>query len=186
MIVLIACIAILVALVFVILLIMSAIFGESAFYIDNAIVLCGGLFAHMVAEQLLLPIIWSPRRFYSGVIGTLKYPWEPPGFAVRVILVPIIMFFFMQVITSIALQMKSLRQCRKKDQKTALTIAALPSQMAIGIYFLVSIIPIFKLPVILMKDKIPFAENIMFGLPMALALFAGYYISQSIYVDSIC
>ena len=186
MIVLLAFIGIIFALILGLLLAMSAIFGESMFYVDNIMVLSAGMFAHLVAEQILLPILWSPRRFYSGIIGIRKHPWEPPGFIVISVLVPILMFFFMQIATSLSLQMSSLRQCNKKDLKISLATSTLPSQLAVGVFFLVSIIPIFKLPVILMKDKIPFAQNIMFGLPMAIALFAGYYTSKSLYVDSVC
>ena len=186
MIVLLIFIGIIFALILLILLLLSAVFGESMFYVDNIMILSAGMFAHLVAEQIILPILWSPRRFYSGVIGIRKHPWEPPGFIVTAVLVPIIMFFFMQLAASLSLQMASLRQCKKKDLKISIASATLPSQMAVGVFFLVSIIPIFKLPVILMKDKIPFAQNIMFGLPMALALFAGYSTTKSLYTDSVC
>jgi len=186
MIVLLIFIGIIFAIILALLLVLSAIFGESMFYVDNIMVLSSGMFAHLVAEQIILPILWSPRRFYSEIIGIRKHPWEPPGFIVTSVLVPLIMFFFMQIATSMSLQMASLRQCNKKDLKVSLATATLPSQLAIGVFILVSIIPILKLPVIMFKDKIPFAQNIMYGLPMAIALFAGYYTTKSLYIDAAC
>ena len=170
MIVLLIFIGIIFAIILGLLLALSAIFGESMFYVDNIMVLSSGMFAHLVVEQIILPILWSPRRFYSGIIGIRKHPWEPPGFIVTSVLVPLIMFFYADSYF-MSLQMASLRQCNKKDLKISLATSTLPAQMAIGVFILVSIMPILKLPVIMFKDKIPFAQNIMYGLPMAIALF---------------
>lgn len=165
---------------------LSFIMGESVFYIDNLILFTGSLFSHFIAENLILPYIWSPRRFYSTIIGVRKYPYEPPGMAVKLILLPVIIYLILHLITIISSQMHTLRMCNKKDMKTTSYEARTPAMMGMIGFILVLIIPFMKLPIIIIKDKIPFAENIMYGFIISLFTFIGYGTLKRNITDKVC
>jgi len=166
--------------------ILSFVLDESVFYIDNLISFSGAFFSHLLAEQVLLPILWSPRRFYAPLIGLRKYPWEPPGFVINFILVPILLYSIINITNAIAYQMYSLRKCKRNDLKKTLKFSKLASGFGMLGYLLVLMIPLLKVPIIMLKDKLPFAQNLIYGFSIALAGFVGYAMFKKTLLDDVC
>jgi hypothetical protein len=159
---------------------------ESVFYIDNLLAFTGALFSHLIAEQIILPIIWSPRRFYAPLLGLRKYPWEPPGFVIHGILIPIIIYFILNVTNLVAYQMYTLRKCKRKNFKKTLRYASFASGSGVLGFIIVFIVPLFKMPIIMVKDKVPFGQNIIYGFMTAIMSFMGYIMYKKTLLDNVC
>jgi hypothetical protein len=166
--------------------VISFVMDESVFYIDNLLAFTGAFLSHLLAEQVILPILWSPRRFYSPLLGLRKYPWEPPGFVIKTILVPILIYFVINIFNVVAFQMYSLRKCKRNNFKRSLKYATLSSGFGIIGYILVVLIPILKVPIIMLKDKVPFGQNLVFGLFIGLFSFIGYTMFKKSLNDDVC
>lgn len=184
---------ILFAYAFIIILFILAIFfiisflvDESVFYIDNLLAFTGAFFSHLLAEQVILPILWSPRRFYAPLLGLRKYPWEPPGFVIHGILMPILIYFILNITNLLAYQMYTLRKCKRKNLKKTLRFTTMASGSGLAGFILVFMVPILKIPIIMIKDKVPFGQNLIYGFMIAIMGFMGYVMFKKSLLDSVC
>ena len=166
--------------------IISFIVDESVFYIDNLLAFTGAFFSHLLAEQVILPILWSPRRFYAPLLGLRNFPWEPPGFVINTILLPILIYFIINIFNIVAYQMYTLRKCKRRNLKKTIRLATMASGSGIAGYALVFLIPVLKVPIIMIKDKVPFGQNLIYGFMIAIMSFVGYSMFKKTLLDKVC
>lgn len=173
------CWLVIVILVLFLFLLMSTVMGESVFYIDNLIVFTTSFFSYFAINKLIIPTLLSPKRFYAGVIGTRKVPWEPPGFIIDLFLFPFILYFYLSFFCMLGLRLYSLRECRKPGTESSVVNASAPAMMGTMTSLLIFFIPFTRIPGILLGDMIPFVEDMVFGLPVAFVTFYIYYSIKS-------
>jgi len=161
-------------------------FLRDLFALDMMIVFFGGLFAQFMAEVVFLPMIWSPRRIYAGMLGIAKVPWEPPGYFTKNIIILVSMFFFIKYICLLGFQIYTLRYCSKKNFKFSKKLTNVPAMFGMLVYALIYVLPITKIPAIFFKQFIPFVQNLVYGIPMSFAVTFGYYLNKQRIMDDVC
>ena len=161
-------------------------FFRDLFSLDMMVVFFGALFAQFMAEIVFLPMIWSPRRIYAGMLGITKAPWEPPGYFTKNIIITVTMFFFIRYICLLGFQIYTLRYCSKKNFKVSKKLTNTPSIVGIAIYALIYIIPVTRVPMMMFKQWIPFVQNLVYGIPMSFAVTFMYYISKIKILQEVC
>lgn len=180
------CWLLIVIFVLIIFLVFSAILGESVFYIDNLIVFTSSLFSYFAINKLIIPTLMSPKRFYAGIIGTRKVPWEPPGFIIDLFLFPIILYFYLNFFCMLGLRLYSLRECNKPGTYSSVENASTPAMMGTGTSLLLFLIPFIRIPAIFFGDMIPFIEDIVYGLPIGFITFLMYFSIKSNHLRKTC
>lgn len=180
------CWLIIVIFVLLLFLLMSTVMGESVFYIDNLIVFTTSFFSYFAINKLIIPTLMSPKRFYAGVIGTRKVPWEPPGFIVDLFLFPIILYFYLNFFCMLGLRLYSLRECNRAGTESSVVNASPPAMMGTLTSLLVFFIPFMRIPAIFLGDMIPFIEDMIYGLPVGLVTFYMYYSIKSGHARTTC
>lgn len=161
-------------------------FFSDLFALDMMVVFFGALFAQFLAEIVFLPMIWSPRRIYSGMLRIAKVPWEPPGYFTKNIIIIVTMYFFLKYICLLGYQVYTLRYCSKKNLKISKKSTNTPALVGIAIYALIYVIPVTRIPVIMVKNFIPFAQNLVYGIPMSFAVTFMYYLSKIRVLQEVC
>lgn len=161
-------------------------FLSELFSTDMAMVFWGAMFAQFLAESVFMPMLWSPRRFYATALGINKTPWEPPGYFTKNIIISLVMFLFMKYVCLAAFQVYTLRNCKKRDVEISSRYTNNPALAGVMIYILIYIIPLTRIPVIMVKSFIPFAQNLVYGIPMAFFVAFTYYIQRIIVLQEVC
>ena len=161
-------------------------FFADLFAIDSLIVFWGALFAHFLTENVFIPFIVSPNRFYAKGMGLIETPWKPIGSGKKMIFTVIILYYFIKYISAFALQMYTLRKCNKKNYTVSKSYGSMPALFGLLIYALMYAFPIFKVPMLMFKQYIPFIQNLLYGIPMAFGVSFGYYMQKDSIRNSVC
>ena len=154
--------------------------------IDSLIVFNCALFAHFLTDNIFIPFLTNPNRFYASSMGLNSSPWLPLSPIKNVILTVVVLFLFLKYVTNLALQLYTLRKCNKKNYKLAKKPSNIPAIFGLVIYGFIYAVPMFKVPMLMYKQYIPFIQNFLYGIPMAFAVSFGYYMQKIGHKNNVC
>ena len=96
------------------------------------------------------------------------------------------MYLFIIYICLTGFQVLTLRNCKKRNVKISSRYTDNPALAGLMVYILIYIIPLTRIPVIMVKSYIPFAQNLVYGIPMSIIVTFTYYIQRIIVLQEVC
>ena len=129
------------------------------------------LIAPIVSCKFMFPYSISPRRFYASLFKLDSDPWHPPSGPQTFILTQLALIFYVFCVSYFVLKLIVLKRCGTYKSQVLSKYAIKMTTFAYIIYLSFRYTPILGATVDLLFSWLPFAGDMIMGVPMAILCF---------------
>lgn len=128
------------------------------------------LVAPIFSSKFMFPFLISPRRVYASLIMRDRDPWHPPKALTTFVLTHSCLLTYLFLINYVTLKLVCLRRCKKSNADILIKYAAKMTGAAYVIYLLFKNITGLGGMMDMITSWLPFASDMVMGIPMAITL----------------
>lgn len=131
---------------------------------------CLMLVAPLFSSKFLFPFLISPRRVYATLIKRDHDPWHPPNGVTTFVMTQTCLLTYLFLINYVILKLVCLRRCKTSKVDVLLKYAAKMTAAAYIVYLLFKNITSLGGIIDLIASWVPFASDMVMGIPMAMIM----------------